>query len=640
MLQSIVGPPLKGVADFKSSENPQADLTKDAKKAGSDSFGSMLDAKVAPKAKEREEMKPTRADSPRSLREKAPPEKTERVEREDKRRPESDDRAEKVTATKGNGSEKKVKGSSQRENAILNFMDSFESEFGVPPTRIVEAMANLKPTDQVDAPEATADQVIGQLGLDDQQEDQAKEMYMGLLAQLAQIDKTPQPQQKPMVQPEAMYAGSAMTGAVAQERFTSAQEKRQVLNSSLDSMNQKFWMKGGGTAPQATGTELADKLAQMNMQEKMMQPQGLQIDESLLNTRMADLQQQAPVADLQNPLQGRELAAESEGTQSPEAALAALVAAARAAKNKAEMKGLGAQEEMSSEFGDATSLETQAPTPEAMQGKALPKGEAAAVMMTQTPQKGFEFGQQQQQEGFNQSAQSSAKGEIQAKTKDGEKLDFKKSLGMEGLSTHQLPSLKQEAALGGAAAAAATQAPVTANKAENEANVRQIMNQAQYLIKKGGGEMKVEMTPEGLGKIHMKVLVQDGKVNVQMAADTQEAKKTLESSLSDLKNSLAAHKLSMDHVKIDVVAGTNADNSTQNQMNQNNPGSREQTQKFWNNFNENFGSHRQQRDGFADVPNLRGYARPRTDQPLEPIRSASVNKYAAAGKGKGLDLVA
>lgn len=152
--------------------------------------------------------------------------------------------------------------------------------------------------------------------------------------------------------------------------------------------------------------------------------------------------------------------------------------------------------------------------------------------------------------------------------------------------------------------------------------------------------MKVEMTPEGLGKINMKVLVQDGKVNVQMAADTQEAKKTLESGLSELKNSLAAHKLSMDHVKIDVVSGANTDNSAQNQMNQNNPGARDQARQFWNNFGDNFGSGKQDRSGFSDIPSLRGYPRPRSDKGIEPVETASVNKYAAAGKGKGLNLVA
>jgi flagellar hook-length control protein FliK len=500
----------------------------------------------------------------------------------------------------------------------------------------VEAMANLKANDQAESPEATADQVIGQLDLDDQQEDQAKAMYMGLLAQLAHMDKQPQQAMpKPDGQAERMFGGATATmGLTTHDRFASAQDKRNALNNSLDSMNQKFWMKGGAADHAATGMDapLADKLAQMSIQDKMMQPQGLQIDESLMNQRI-----QQPIAGLQNPA-AQNMTEASEGSESnPEAALAALVAAARAAKGRAEMK------DMASEFEDSSGVDAgSTPNLENAQGKMPMKADAMNVDgASQNQAKGFEFGknpQQNMQGDGNPSAAHTAKGELQAKTKSAGKADFKQTLGLEGLQSQQAP-LKQEALVGGAAVAGAQAAPVP-TKTENEANIKQIMNQAQYLIKKGGGEMNVEMTPEGLGKINMKVLVQDGKVNVQMAADTQEAKKTLESGLSDLKNSLAAHKLSMDHVKIDVVGNTNTDNSAQNQMKQSNPGSRDQARQFWNNFGDNFGSGNQDRSNFVDIPALRGYPRPRSDRGIEPVETASVNKYAAAGKGKGLNLVA
>jgi flagellar hook-length control protein FliK len=234
---------------------------------------------------------------------------------------------------------------------------------------------------------------------------------------------------------------------------------------------------------------------------------------------------------------------------------------------------------------------------------------------------------------------NNAKGEMLAKTKSTEKADFKKVLSADGSLTPQaLPPLKQDMAADAAVATGATVAAAP-TKSENDANVRQIMNQAQYLIKKGGGEMKVQMSPEGMGQIHMKVLVENGKVNVQMAADTQEAKKVIESGLSDLKNSLAAHKLSMDHVKVDVVNHANTDNNAQNQMNQNTD-SREQNRQFWNRFSENFGSPSQQRDNFTDIPNLRGYPKKRADEALEPIANSSVKSYAGTSKGRGLNLVA
>ncbi len=615
MLQSIVGPPLKGVADFKSSGSPNAENSRDEKKAGSDSFGQML---------KRDEAKPGRAEPERSIQESAP-DKIVRADQEGKRRPESDEKVEQLRAIKDNGEEKKVKGSSQRQNAILNFMDSFESEFGVPPTRIVEAMANLEPTDQAEAPEATADQVIGQLGLDDRQEDQAKAMYVGLLAQLAQINQNAQ---QPLAPPKAE---TEVIGIGAGQRFATAHEKREVLNQSLDSMNQKFWMKGANVPREAGGeVGLADKLAQMNMQEKMTQPQSqhLQLDESLMNAKYAEVAKKDPAQGI-----AQETAQDTTQDSVQDVEVMATAAAAVPKTEAREVKAMASEFEDSSSEGIESSV-----SKEPLSGKSHVEKASVNIVegSSQGQPKGFEFGKnQQQQDGSTQSQGHTAKGEILAKTKSAEKSDFKKTLGLEGFQDQR--HLKQEIATGATTAGAS--AAAAPSKAENEANVRQLMNQAQYLIKKGGGEMKIEMTPEGMGKINMKVLVQDGKVNVQMSADTQEAKKTLESSLSDLKNSLAAHKLSMDHIKIDVVAGTNTENNTQNQMNQH-QGTRDQTRQFWNNFSENFGSPNQQREGFTDLPNLRGYPRPRTDQGIEPAQTARANNYAAAGKGKGLNLVA
>jgi len=44
--------------------------------------------------------------------------------------------------------------------------------------------------------------------------------------------------------------------------------------------------------------------------------------------------------------------------------------------------------------------------------------------------------------------------------------------------------------------------------------------------------MKVVLTPEGWAKVAMKVSVKDGKVNVEMITQSDEAKKMLETSFS------------------------------------------------------------------------------------------------------------
>jgi|GEM_PF-5481991 len=120
-----------------------------------------------------------------------------------------------------------------------------------------------------------------------------------------------------------------------------------------------------------------------------------------------------------------------------------------------------------------------------------------------------------------------------------------------------------------------------------EANISEIMNQAQYLIKKGGGEISVKMSPEGLGEVHLKILLQDGKLNVELQTQNKDVKKLIEDSLSELKSGLAAHRLSLEHIKIDTVGATNADNNMQFQSNLNQGNSESRKQEFWSDYQGN-----------------------------------------------------
>jgi flagellar hook-length control protein FliK len=540
--------------------------------------------------------------------------------------------AEKATAKDETGT-KKVKGQSQREQAILKFMDSFEGEFGVPPTRIVEAMANLKLDEQAQSPEETADEVIGQLDLDDKDKDAAKSMYVGLLAQLGQLQKTPQ----------AFKPDLALVTAGSQGRFAELQEHRGVLNQSLQNMNEKFWMKNpaAGTVKPSLGEDgklgeevdfagagFADN-AGADLQRQINANPDFKIDPTKLSP------------DMQKALQAVK---DANPTATPEVALAALVAAARSAK--AKTAGTTDKEAVVEDADGSLDALKEAAGKRSAEPLLGPDTAAQDVVIgaegaNAGRERGFQSFQQRsgQQEGF---LAKDAKSEIAAKDKvTGKSLkvsEFDGALrGAQGLGPAPLKDLGLPTAPAGLVAN--TGAGAIAAKNEEKADIRQIMNQAQYLIKNGGGEMKVEMTPEGMGKIHMKVLVENGKVNVQMSAETAEAKKAIEGGLSELKNSLAAHRLSMDHIKVDVVGNTNTDNTAQNQMNQNQNG-REQSRQFWNHFSQDFGAPSQQRDGFADMQSLRGYVRPRTDKPLEPIRSAAASNYGAGVKGKGLNLVA
>jgi flagellar hook-length control protein FliK len=564
------------------------------------------------------------------------PEKSDKAEKKESReevkstkedRPKSEEKGESKEVVKAEGPQRGKKAST-RQQAIQGFMDSFESEFEIPPTRLVEAMANLDDAELTKSPEETVNAVIDQLDLDDSQAEQARTMYAALLLQLQQT----QPPAQPVPLTETTL-GTGLGPQSMQLRAQAAQDKQILVQQSVDKLNASFRMRPG----------LDGKLAPQAMPQDMMQ--NFDIDEASfagdgedMTSMMAETQappvQMPKMEELPPHLQGQMKDALAPGL------LAALAA------RKAEMAAAAAEktEGMAAVGGDEASADILAEFSQALQApKGLDKPIDPQALKAMMQNQGQNLMQQDAQgQSFMKDANEFFKGiagdaKKATETVSTEGGEFKHSLnGLEGLQAQPIKgeSLRMDAAM---PMAAPTQAG-PANPAENDAAVKQLMSQAQYLIKKGGGEMKVEMTPEGLGTIHLKVMMQDGKVNLQMATDNVEAKKTIENSLAELKTSLAAHKLSVENVKIDVVNNVSTDTATQNQPNANNGnGGREQTRQFWNQFNENFGSQGR-RESFAEMPGLKSYGRNR--DPLTPIQTASERPRALEGKGSGLNLVA
>jgi flagellar hook-length control protein FliK len=562
LLQSIVGPPLTtGPTDLKSPLDKNAD--KDFKGSGSEStFGKALEQKVS-----------------------KPPKKTSETsngERSEKRS--ADDQNEVADSKEAppprQGKPEEVgKKKWQRQQAIKEFMDSFEGEFQIPPTRLVEAMAKLDDQQLAQPPEETAKVVIDQLGLSQDDAERAQALYAGLLVQLKQI----------AVVPAKVPEGTLMMGAFnmqnIQHRAAAQQERQVTLNASVDRLTQKFWQSPGELSQHMEATELADDEITQSLQQPM-------------NAQKA-------ISELPPHLQG----------QMKEVASPALLAALAAQKMQAANEN--AQEEVMVE-GDSNNLKNE--FQKASEAPALPVQGLSANAIKPVAASSFA-------EGLSKIESSAT--------------ELKDSLS--GLESASVAQVKPEALKGdvlmGAPAPLATPTHQAPTEAEQQAAVQQVLKQAQFLVKKGGGEMNVQMTPEGLGTVHLKVMLQDGKVNLQMSADTHEAKKTIESSLAELKTSLAAQKLSMDNVRVDVVGQTSTDTATQNQTQSNNHGQRDQTRQFWNQFNENFGSQGR-RESFSEVPNLRSYGVKR--DPLQPIETTSQARSSrkVEGKGSGLNLVA
>jgi hypothetical protein len=168
-------------------------------------------------------------------------------------------------------------------------------------------------------------------------------------------------------------------------------------------------------------------------------------------------------------------------------------------------------------------------------------------------------------------------------------------------------------------------------------NMQNLIENAKILSQNGGGEMQMKLSPEGLGEVQLKVVVANGKVDLELKSQNHEVKKMLESTINELKTSLAQHSLSIDKVKVDVGSqdSTSSGDSflKQFQMNDN----REQARQFLGQFRENNFS---QRNNMLDVPGFKSYQSQRGDD-LEPVRNQPVRpRSMERNKGQGLNLVA
>ncbi len=159
--------------------------------------------------------------------------------------------------------------------------------------------------------------------------------------------------------------------------------------------------------------------------------------------------------------------------------------------------------------------------------------------------------------------------------------------------------------------------------------VPELMQQAQVMVREGGGDMKVTLHPDGLGQLAMRVSVQDGKVSVQMITESDEAKKLIERQIGELKAGLSANHLQVESIKVDT-----ASNMGQQLEQQYRDASRQQAQANMEQFRQD---HQGWRRSFFET----GSANPYTSQGDAP-RDARAPNAAARSKNNSrrLDLVA
>lgn len=584
-----LGPSLRGLPDSGNNKLKESSLLDSPKSEGPKSFDQALKNVDKKEVDDRE---------PRMAREKEPERDEPRaVKKKEEKAAEPNEK--KARPTSG----------SSRTDMMLEFMDSMESEFSIPPARLAGAMTNLSDEELAGSPEESASQVIAQLGLSPEDAQRAQLLYLQMLQKLEKIESAPQP------------SSQMMAGALALPATTMASEKdrRMMLNQSLDQMNGRFFMNSPAMKPgptQATSVtpnvENLDSLREAMSGQRSIAP--LQINQDkILRPQLPPLQEadprsaQLPQGMDPNSMAWKQMEGEQQVLMKKLAALGASAAAV--------------EQGLKSDPQNVQALKAEA----AMQNLQVNGQQGDSALQ------GAGFGLMNQVEGLAN--------------------EDKNSWDQNGSS---LPSLDaslmaqpkiggdQATNLGAGATFGALMATRNAENAQEAQNVQQLLKQAEYIVKKGGGEAKIQMNPEGLGEIHMKIRVEEGKVNLEMNAETKEAKKLIESSLGDLRSTLGQHKLSIETVKVDVGNQTSQDNRNdsaqqqQRQMDMRQDLSRDQTRQFWSQFNDG-----NRRGTFFDSPQIRNYQSGHRADPLQPATPIQGSgRYSTSGKGRGLDLVA
>lgn len=598
---------MMGNSDLKSSTGKMLDSSE----KGKDSFASLVEKAVKPETKIQSKtgnsprseknlsVKDRNLDESKSLKKEEDP--TRKQEKEDS-----------FFETSGEVAPRAKQVSTPRQKVMQEFMDSMESEFSIPPERIMEAMTKLSDQDMQKAPEETASQIIKDLDLSPQDSEKAVAMYLAMLGQLSSLEKPKMNMFAVPAQAQAEQGFSAAKGPMP--AVVNQKQKRVMLNESLDRMNQKFFMMGPET----------EKTVESNL---MVREKGLETLES-------------PTAYQYNLLVDKKNLANPDLNQKD--LLSAQPNLNLSESEKAELESKLAALGISAEALKA-SVEADPQNKSALKMEQLLKNQDSANGNSEAV---IPFGAQFQKAQLSSNLNSDSAGKEFSRNSDGDALEDLSISSKSSAPAKEffIPQQMESAAAGGNAnsttplATGALGTGAGANKTEGNQNLQQIMNQAQYAIKKGGGEAIVKLTPEGLGDVHLKVSVHEGKVNLQMAAETKEAKSLIESSINDLKTSLGSHNLKVEHVKVDV--GNQAGLSDQGaksgfQFDQ----SREQARQFLGNFQE---ENLANRGGFFEMPGLRSYGAPKKPDPLKAADEASAKsrRYIGEGRGSGLNLVA
>ena len=491
-------------------------------------------------------------------------------------------------------------------------------ELGIPPEQVLQAFAQM-PTQMLEAP---AHESIGafvqNLEIPPQGQARAAQLYANLLERTGQSELSEK------------LAG--MNEGVSFEVMSPRDAALKKLDASLNTLNNTFFRKDGTLLPpdkaQASLEHMDAEISNL-MRKKNTQfdnkPVGKDDDGKAALLSTTDFAKSGGL--------GAMLAAGGEGALDSADAAPVASAASGATAGGSSSLGLMSASSLASPLGAMSSGLGDSGAESDMfggdsSGASAGGGKASAV----SSKTDAAFAQQMK----SASAESSMAREMKATDKAPARADAPpvdpNSPNSQALAQGASQAPKAAAVVAGPAGMI-TNRPATA--AEEQENVRELIKEAQVMVKRGGGEMKLEMRPEGMGQVHLRVAVDNGQVSVQMLTESESAKRLIEKGLGELKTSLAAHELKVEHMRVDVGSDIQKQMDQQGTQDQQRQNARAFAQDFMQNFRDENQGFRQ---GLLENPGWKQYGRKQGSNEIAPEPVAKAR--ARTKDDKRLDLVA
>ncbi|HRK08928.1 MAG TPA: flagellar hook-length control protein FliK [Pseudobdellovibrionaceae bacterium] len=479
-----------------------------------------------------------------------------------------------------------------RAEAMREFMLVMNREFGVEPEQMVKAYTQLSESELAASPDQTAKKVIQNLGLEPAQIPRAERLYREMLVKTGES----------MLQEK--LAGA--TGLVALDIISRREMAAKQLESSISDLNAAFTQPQRPVLSQnSTGVVAKDEANQAYLDRLMM---GMAAAGAVGASQAG------------NPVVA-EIAGELQATgMMPQAANSG---AARSSANSdlmtemLKLRSQSAPAEISPDLNGEVAKATN-------EGSGLAAGLGLSALASMAAASGeADLGSAGDD---SQGAELKSEFNVNEISRDASGAEFADTLQVKSNSTEKV------------ATAVGTGAMLSANTSEQRSNGPELMRQAQLLVNQGGGEMKMQLRPEGLGEVHLKVKVENGQVQIQMLTESDSAKKAIEGSLDELRSGLAQSKLHVDAMKIEVGTDLAKQRFEQQQQESQRDQARQMAQNFMGQFREGRQSFHQ---SLGENRGWREYRPNRiADAPTpDAVVSASASARSASSSRR-LDLVA